>query len=61
MPEDKSIIGRPDQDKIRSSLDIEVEYLAGKYAISKQRALEAIKKVGSNRHAAEAYIRRHYR
>ncbi len=60
MLDDKLIIGKADRRKAERE-EYEVDYLAGKFAISKRRALEAIRKAGPNRHSAEAYIRRHFK
>ena len=49
MPDDKSKVGETDRSRIAADQNYEVRYLAQKFGLSDEQALELIARVGNDR------------
>jgi hypothetical protein len=56
MSDDKNKQDARDRNQIAGNEDYEVDYLADKLNVSKERVKEAIKAVGNNRQKVEEYL-----
>jgi hypothetical protein len=56
MTDDKSKTGGQDRSRVSANEDYEIQYLQKKFNCSREEVMAAIKAVGNNRDAVEAYL-----
>lgn len=58
MPDDKTLIGKPDRDRVSALEDYEVRHLAGKFGLPMPVVSQTILREGPMRKKVEAALRK---
>lgn len=58
MSDNKNIQDGRDRAQIDGNSDYELDYVAGKHGVSREKVREAIQAVGNNREDVEKYLKR---
>ena len=58
MADDKTNRGEPDRSKVSGSEDYELDYLARKYGMTREKARELVERIGTNREKLDEAAKR---